>query len=277
MDYLIQTEPTTSQDWCDVFNAHREIYASDTQRLISYRGDARGNNLFIKDLSNAFATGKDCIGYSVDSADFGHTDLFLRDCKYSAEEAYNRCERAYKAKAENSYSGTIQTPEYTLTVYKREEKGIRTFSPLPQALARLKPLKEIPKKWKLNHVIKMLANGQFSDLETRQRTTDDYAYDAGCNFGKGALNPMILLDDLTSRPSGWWFNDAKIDGDVLGINCHSFDYKNCKVDLNAGSKTALSKATVANITSVEAKRASATPIAGVLMGLCLPKEVELAD
>lgn len=231
MNFTIMQEPVNGKTWCEVYNKHADVYCENTQKVLRYSSRGIGSQLFIKDLANAFKTGAECAGYSIDGNETDAIDMFIASCNYSLSVMFLRCEEALNELAENQYHGTIEGPGYNVSVYDRTSKGVRTFSPLPEALKSLKRLDAIPKKWTLRHVMRMLANGQHVNLETRDRYTDDYAMDAAHNYYKGELCGLDLLKDLSETPSGWWISPAAADGDRLGISCHHFDYKQCTVDL----------------------------------------------
>ena len=231
MDFKIIEEPKTSADWCNAANQHGDLYTGDTQKLISYMTMGLGSQLLIKDVKNAFKTGVECKGYSIDGDEDDSISQFIAECGYSVDKMVARCEEALSILSENEYKGILQGTSWSASVYDRTSVGIRSFSPLPEALKTLKPLNEIPKKWTLRHVNRMLANEQYMKLETRDRYTDDYAMDAAHNYYAGEISGLYLLKDLTESPSGWWISRADKDGEQLGINCHHFDYKQCLVDL----------------------------------------------
>lgn len=228
--FKIIEEPKNGQQWCDLANMHSSVYTSDTHRYIHLGYSPFDSSLTIQDISNAFKTGADCIGFSLNfSTTTGALD-FIQDCHHNVTEVLSRCV-AELEKCADSDSASFMFDDASVNIYLRKEKGTRTFSPLPEQLKTLKPLKEIPKKWTLRHAIRLLGNQQFSSLSTSARYTDDYAMDAAYDFYKGDLDHLDLLKDLTQSPSGWWVSGAENDGDVLGISCHHFDYKNCTVDL----------------------------------------------
>ena len=109
--------------------------------------------------------------------------------------------------------------ENGLEFYRSEVKGIRVFSPFN--LDKVKPLKAMPKKWTLRHVYSALINGQFKDLKCNYVLTDDYAWDAACDYRKGEIKaPIEFVKGIIENPSGWWTSYR--DGEVA-ICCHSFD------------------------------------------------------
>lgn len=231
-DYFVTTEPKTSEEWTALSNKRSIAFTSDTQMSVQRLDGPVNSQLIIIDVSNAFKTGAECMGYSLHTEEpEGIYDLLV-DCAFNVQEIMSRCNALFDDVPDNEYAGkTMEINGHTISVYDRTEKGVRVFSPLPQAKAALKPLKEVPKKWNMRHICRALANGQLAQLQTRNRYTDDYAYDNACNFGKGDLHPDTLLETLTESPSGWRINHGTTDGSEMGINCYHFESKSCIVDL----------------------------------------------
>ena len=82
--------------------------------------------------------------------------------------------------------------------------------------------------------LKMLRSGRL-EARCRQRTTDDYAFDAADNFGRrdfGTLDPAALAEEIEGSSSrGWCFAlDTKEDGtQVLSLSQHNFRYLEARV------------------------------------------------
>lgn len=94
----------------------------------------------------------------------------------------------------------------------------RVFSPF--ALNRMAPLKDMPARWTLPHVIKAMANRQFSGLRCAGKYSDDYAYDDATNYGRGTIRDhLALIKDLVESPSGWW---ASNKDSSIHVACHHF-------------------------------------------------------
>ena len=109
---------------------------------------------------------------------------------------------------------------YEIRMTVRKTSAVRVYSPF--ALARLKPLTEIPAKWTLVHAKRALANGQFNNLHCNGKYSDDYAFDAATNYGMGQLDGMAMLQKLVTSPSGWW---TSLNPETLSVSicCHHFD------------------------------------------------------
>jgi hypothetical protein len=208
----------------------------------SYSYSIRANegyaSLSAHDVTNAFKTGKTCVGFILEAQGADAIDRlgsYLAAVKYDIPAFIDWC--ALLDIDFESYNVKYVDQERQISISKREKKGIETFSPL--ALSHLKPLKEIPQKWTLSHVRRLLAAGQYSYCGTELRLTDDYAFDAAYNFGKGEGCGESFLKDLTQSPSGWrvsQHNDRYKDGDTLDVWCHTFEKRVITIDLTAPAR-----------------------------------------
>lgn len=125
------------------------------------------------ELDNAMKRGKECKVYTVSVPSyFDGTDVYCY--------LYNECGvKTPKALYELVRSGAELPGSGTLTV--RKDKGVEVFSPF----VGVKPLKELPKKWKKADLAKAIMAGQVYSGVLDYRYTDDYAYDAAYNFCSG--------------------------------------------------------------------------------------------
>jgi len=218
-----------SEEWKSFVkrNTYDGCYLEGTNIYLQLRGRDR-NMLVIGDVSNAYKRGKECVFYTLTGNEFNCIYQVMVKFNYNLEAIITACATLDFA---TKLNGTLFEK---LSISKHTEKGVNTYSPF--LLNRLSPLKEIPKKWTLNHVIRMLANDQFEGLCTSGKYTDDYANDSACDFQRGAVDRDDMLLKLVEQSRGWWINGGEQDGVELGINCHSFDYKKCIVRL-AGAAT----------------------------------------
>tara|TARA_Y100000034_G_scaffold33928_1_gene41551 strand:+ start:43767 stop:44321 length:555 start_codon:yes stop_codon:yes gene_type:complete len=176
------------------------------------------NSVRFKDLTNAGLKGKICTTITIYFNDkntllniLGERNLFLKDITTlrHAQVLGEICK------------------ELGMEVYESTEKGVRVFSETSKAY---KPLKEVPSDMRLHHVVKALVNGQYKDLKCKGRYTDDYHYDNATNFGKNKkMDALKLAQDLVESPSGWW---VSLEGNKVGVNCHSFDYNEFELVLD---------------------------------------------
>ena len=235
MSYKITDEPKTLEEWIDLNNAFNTIYTADTQRRISLNRDAMHSHLDVRDIGNAYKSGKSCVGFTLYGKCGDAVILLLEAVGWSVDTLMARCDAALG----DSNHCTIQEGDACIGISRADQKSIRTFSPLPEALQMLKPLKAIPAKWKAADVVRMLANGQAQELRTFRTLTDDYSYDAAHNFHTNAsIDPLSLLERIVTNPKPWWMSGGKEEGDQLAICCHGFDEKVCTVSIACGQKSA---------------------------------------
>lgn len=170
------------------------------------------NSIKFTELANAFKTGKVANVYTIyTNTDENELDKFAMNDMLVA--TYDMLKKLF---ADNEEEVELNNG---IKIYKREEKGVNTFSPMH--LDNIKPLVKMPTKWNLTHAKKLLAHG--ATVECTGRYTDDYAYDAATNYGAGEIEALKLLEKLVESPSGWWVNPEK-EGNRIGVNCHSFNY-----------------------------------------------------
>lgn len=181
------------------------------------------NSIRITDISNALKIGKTCKEISINVAydkHFYDVDNFFRDLfigKYSISKIFNLFN-------EDSELGNVGY------VYVSDKKSNNTFSPLQENIKNVKPLKELPKKWTMRHVVKALINNQCEDLKMNYKYSDDYAYDASMNYFEGVkLNNLVFAQDLIEESSGWW---TSINEDnTVKVCCHTFESNSFKLKL----------------------------------------------
>lgn len=205
-----------------------------------YRCGEEVESLSVHDVSNAFKSGKMCESFFLEATGdnaIGALCAYLAAVNYNLPAFFDWCASLdvdYEA-----YGTKYVDSERQITIYKRDNKGVETFSPL--ALSHLKPLKEIPKKWTISHVRRLLAAGQYSYCGTEMRLTSDYAYDAANEFGKGECSGEDFLRMLTESPSGWHVsqsNGRAVDGDKLAVWCHTFEKRVIQIDMKAPARKA---------------------------------------
>jgi len=171
----------------------------------------------ITDLNNALTSGKACIEYTLKAEHGQHGNLLTTNF---INARFSNDLKALWAFCESV--GIVGFDSFVtegIEIYRSEHKGVRIFSPFN--LAKIKPLKTMPKKWTLRHVYSALLNGQFSNLKCEGVYTDDYAFDDAVNYRKGEIaKPMEFVKDILENPSGWraWSN-----GEDVSISCHTFD------------------------------------------------------
>lgn len=97
-------------------------------------------------------------------------------------------------------------------------------------LARIKPLKKLPKRWTVALVVRALVNGQFKDLTCNGKYTDDYHWDNATNFKRGDFSKHALgfAQKIYEDPSGWRASESYKGEGLVSICCHSFDLNEFK-------------------------------------------------
>jgi hypothetical protein len=102
----------------------------------------------------------------------------------------------------------------------RFQASNRTYSPF--TVGSFKKLDKLPTKWTLTHAIKALVNGQYKAFKCDGVYTDDYAFDAACNFQKGEIkDPNGMIKELVEEPSGW--RSSISGGGLVDVDCYHFD------------------------------------------------------
>lgn len=205
--------PITSLDqWISFLNKHSTArhYVQGTQLYVSCWDF---DKIVIGNLSNAYVRGAVCAKYTLEGDNNNAVIQILEKYNFDLSALLGACEQL-------EFTGKYEAIQFCgMKVTKSEEKGVDTFSPFH--FSRLKPITEIPKKWSIAHVVRLMANDQFQDLRT---TSDDF---------QGPYDRNELMRKLVESPGGWWLNGGKADGEELGINCHHFDYKRLTIRLKA--------------------------------------------
>ncbi len=205
-------------------NSRVSGYFADINAYIHFYADSA----VVIDLTNALKTGKECNRYSI-------RKNVWDDSKSVLTELWN----IGKIETVKAFHNAIITESLnieTLEVDKGSQKGINTFSPFVE----IKPIKT-PIKWTIAHVWKAILSGQIFKGVKDGHYTDDYAYDAGCNFGTGSkLHLISFAEKIIESPSGWWVSAGETkDGIIpLSFNCHSFDSNTLYYDEKCNLKEA---------------------------------------
>lgn len=183
---------------------------------------AYSNSVVLIDLTNALKTGKTCKRYSLQLSGYDSQKSVITELWNVGK--IETVKNLYDALTTDSLKID------TITIYTGEEKSINTFSPFVE----IKPIKT-PSKWTMGHVWKAILAGQIFKGVKDGRYTDDYAYDAACNFGTGSrLHLISLAEKLIEHPSGWWVSVDKEENGItqLSVNCHTFDCNTLYYDAN---------------------------------------------
>lgn len=223
------------------FSAGRsKVYIKDVNlEYTHYYGD---ESMYLYDLENAFKTGKTCVGYRV-HLDHGRNgefwavwyDALKLFCESESPSSVWQWLGSLEYVDQGKYHGVcsfVTVGNSRLKIYRDEEKGAKVFSPF--VVDRIKPVTEMPEKWTVLHLRKILANGQFRSYKQDYYHTDDSAYDAAVNCRKGYIsNPLDSFADALTCGSMRVWERVSDDGTVaLHFGAHSNDGRSLIVDLN---------------------------------------------
>lgn len=201
-----------------------EYFTKDEKFAIHiYRGG--GMQIQITDITNAMRVGKTCKTVTLDSWQGGSAAIhnFLLDI----EEKFGTIEKFMDATTEREDVG-----EVTITVV--EDKAKSTFSPF--AAAKLKRLTKLPKKWTLDNLAKVIANGQFSVLKQNYYMGYDEPTDRE-DLRNARLSPLGELKDIVNKDvEVSRYHDEIEDSHEVRVRyrAHSNDSRTCIVNLQMG-------------------------------------------
>lgn len=190
----------------DVFKHNRDVWIENFNIIFTPRG--WDTTLIIKDMTNAYKKGKNCKIYTFVNnnsiSDFFNEDFF----KKPIIDIISQCE---------TEGFNLSNFEF----YMREEKGVRCFN--PNTFHNLKNINwpNKSKKLRLSTVIKLIANNKVI-VYRDYKYTDDYAYDASTNYGKGIADPIKLAKDLIESPDGWWCYVDNDNPNIIYVSCYNF-------------------------------------------------------
>lgn len=208
-----------------------DYFVSDLCVKVSYRSLYREAIIEISDLLNAAKSGKICTTWTI-SQSHEPTESYLSPSSvFNAVCGSSDIAEVVKALRSGNYSEEVDNIE----VRSRECKGVNVFSPF----ASVKPVK-VPTKWTMSHIWKAIYAGQIVAAHLDYRYTDDYAYDAACNFGEGDLSGEALAelaeDIIEDGYSGWHVHLDRIDENgryIIHLGLHSFKGWTLVFDPNA--------------------------------------------
>lgn len=163
----------------------------------------------ITDLRDALTSGKECKRITIDFRSNNEMPM----CKI-----FNAGAHTFKDVYNRYFVGTETDGAER---YEHKEKAIETFTPFKRI-----PSIKTPDKWTLAHVWKAILSGQIYAGKVDGHYTDDYAYDAAENFGRGREIDLIhFAERLIDGKSGWRVHPGTPDNGIipLSVCCHSFD------------------------------------------------------
>ncbi len=215
-------------------NRFKTIYFVELQAMIhQYASSIR-----IVDLTNALENGKTCDTYSINwglACDAEGYTNFLNWADIVGSTILDVFNHISKIEYETDrYGNESAKLGNGLQVHRYKSKSNSTFSPFK--LARLKPLTDMPSKFTVLHLIRLIANGQYRLLKTNYSFTDDYAWDAANNDGRKLhTNPLPLLKSLIEdRSSGFYvYQRSNETGETeLSFSEYSAENKSLIVELS---------------------------------------------
>lgn len=220
----------SAEKWEDWAN-HGTVYVKNPNiRFHCYR-----DSIEIVDLKNALLKGNVCDAWSINWDSFktkdqcGGLNFLSRNFEFSATKLLEYLHGISWAIDQWGSGSFVADEAWCVKIHHSPKDSKRVWTPF--APERIKPLKEMPKKWTIPHVVRALHNGQYSNLKCTGRYTDDYAFDAAMKFQVGELDGGPFAKRLIESPSGWRTYETR---GVVTIDCHHFDNNEFTPVLNAG-------------------------------------------
>lgn len=202
----------------DLLNQYDDLYFEG----LNVSAHPYRNSLVIIDLANAMQNGKTCTRwlFSVSPWKMDAARLCMTEyVEMSAPECDTLAELVAWLRAGNPLHEVAG-----LTVETGAQASNRTFSPF----APIKPVK-LGDRLSAATIAKAICAGQIVAGRTDGRYTDDYAFDAATNFGRGEIDVQAFAKDIYEDPYGWrfwWHDDTRRE---IVAACHTFDYKTLSV------------------------------------------------
>ena len=198
-------------------NCH-ESWEEDFQ--VIYHAHYDGDDIItITDGRNSFLNKAYCPKYQFTSTSFNGSKATINS-KYGQMTPKQLVQLAetkeWKEDKWNNFSEQNLQDGFKITRYDLVAK--ETYN--PNQLQRIKPLKKAPKKWTLPMAIRAMVNGQVK-ATCDGNYSDDYAFDAATNYGKGNVNCGSLAKKIIKHKSGWMsYLDTK---GIVAVSCHHFE------------------------------------------------------
>jgi len=237
----------TRDNFMDWANDYAEKIDSAAELSLKIYGGPGRDTMEIKDLQHAMKRGQSCTKYTIrrqdpmDSSDVGVGSLILR---VGSLRALFRLLESLTFPTEHDTVNPSRTEELDgveYKVWKSSEKAIRVFSPLH--LHHLKPLTKEPKRWNVRLATRAILNGQYDWLKCDGKYTDDYAFDAAHDFGRGEIsNNLSWVAGVIERPGGWRVAVKDEEEKILWLCCHHFNTNTFKFNLEAPKERSLENA-----------------------------------
>lgn len=245
----------TSAARCEALYSHEDIYLRrDLVRLHQYAGC-----FVVLDLTHAMKPGQRCELFKLDYPR-DHHPVWLSELLDRHRSDFRKVLAellalpwAHNPKWPASYLNLEMTDTtreaHRFTVMRESRQATRVFSPF----ATVAPLKTLPAKWTIPHVVRCLLNGQFERLECDGIYTDDYAHDAAVNFHKGdfSAHAQAFAKRIYESPSGW---RAYEHSGRVSICCHHFDNNSFTPKIDAMKISALKTAAAPTVTPAPTRK-----------------------
>lgn len=229
----------------DLANRYKnEYFDRERQLCIAYSQGYMGY-VYMQDLTNAFESRLSCVSFRIEVSDV--LDKTLKGRDYQDARTSLVLHRFFDevvgtddissiwswlnelADFDKYGRSSFEFGASKITVTKRLDKGSKVFSPFK--LDKLKPVVNLPPKPTKSHMIKLLVNGQFSQLK------DSYYYDPeygsgylethGVDSGYG-LNPFYYARQLLSGRASADYG-SELDVATIRITCN--EWKNVNIRL----------------------------------------------
>lgn len=188
--------------WSSSFGS---AYYSDINAYIAVKLESA----YVVELDNAMKRGKTCKVYSIYAYGKDMRLYLANECGVrTPKDLYNLVR-----------SGRELPGNGRLSV--REDKGVDVFSPF----IPIKPLKEIPEKWRKGDLVRAIMSGQVYSGTWKEYLTDDYGLDAARGFLRGKkVDLPEQAQDLVENCRDPYIKTKSMD--AKGMATVSFSYVN---------------------------------------------------
>ena len=202
----------------DLLNQYDDLYFEG----LNVSAHPYRNGLVIIDLADAMKPGKSCARWLFSVSPWKMDAARLCMTEY-VEMAAPECDTLAELVAWLRAGKPLLDVD-GLTVDVGAQASNRTFSPF----APVKPVK-LGERLNAATIAKAIRAGQIVAGRTEGRYTDDFAFDAATDFGRGDIDVQAFAQDIYEHPNGWrfWWHDETRREIVAA--CHTFDYKTLSV------------------------------------------------
>lgn len=197
-----------------LLNQYDDLYFAD----ICVSAHPYRNSLVIIDLTDAMKPGKTCARWLFSVSPWKMDADRLCMTEY-VEMSAPRCDTLAEIVAWLRAGKRLLDVD-GLTFTAGTQASNRTFSPF----VPVKPVK-LGERLNAGTIAKAIRAGQIVAGRTEGRYTDDYAFDAATDFGRGEIDVQAFAQDIYENPRGWrfwWHDDTRRE---IVAAFHTFDYK----------------------------------------------------